>query len=101
MLHSWLARYSLRTFTLWCVAVIVLTLLITGGLDQRLHRQLIQEVEESAHLNSVQNILQELRYHTTQIQQFLTDASLTGDDGSISEARSHSEAAQALLAGLA
>lgn len=101
MLHLWLARYSLRTFTLWCVAVIVLTLLITGGLDQRLHRQLIQGVEESAHLNSVQNVLQELRYHTTQIQQFLTDASLTGDDGSLSEARSHSEAAQALLPALA
>ena len=33
--------------------------------------------------------LQELRYHTAQIQQFLTDASLTGDNEAIEEARSH------------
>ncbi|MFB2904350.1 bacteriohemerythrin [Aeromonas jandaei] len=100
MLYRWLALYSLRTFTLWCVALIVLTLFATSVLDQRLSRQLAAMDEETAHLNSSQNLLQELRYHTTQIQQFLTDASLTGDDGSMSEARSHSDAAQALLPSL-
>ncbi|MBL0612460.1 bacteriohemerythrin [Aeromonas jandaei] len=100
MLHSWLARFSLRAFTLWCVAVIVLTLLLTGILDQRLHRQLILVMEDSSHLNATQNTLQELRYHTTQIQQFLTDASLTGDESSMSEARNHAEAAKSLLPSL-
>ncbi|MEM0556669.1 MULTISPECIES: bacteriohemerythrin [Aeromonas] len=101
MLYRWLALYSLRTFTLWCVALIVLTLFATSALDQSLSRQLAAMDEETAHLNSTQNLLQELRYHTTQIQQFLTDASLTGDAGSMSEARSHSDAAQAILPGLA
>ncbi|QTL96368.1 bacteriohemerythrin [Aeromonas jandaei] len=101
MLYRWLALYSLRTFTLWCVALIVFTLFATSALDQRLSRQMAAMDEETAHLNSTQNLLQELRYHTTQIQQFLTDASLTGDAGSMSEARSHSEAAQALLPSLA
>ncbi|MBM0493387.1 bacteriohemerythrin [Aeromonas jandaei] len=101
MLYRWLALYSLRTFTLWCVALIVLPLFATSVLDQRLSRQLAAMDEETAHLNNTQNLLQELRYHTTQIQQFLTDASLTGDAGSMAEARSHSDAAQALLPGLA
>ena len=100
MLYRWLALYSLRTFTLWCVALIVLTLFATSALDQRLSRQMAAMDEETAHLNSTQNLLQELRYHTTQIQQFLTDASLTGDAGSMAEARSHSDAAQALLPSL-
>ena len=41
--------------------------------------------------------LQELRYHSAQVQQFLTDASLTGDAESIQEAESHQDAMAALL----
>lgn len=41
--------------------------------------------------------LQELRYHSAQVQQFLTDASLTGDAESIQEAKSHQDAMTALL----
>lgn len=100
LLHHWLARYSLRTSTLWCVAVMLLTMLATGLLDVSLHRQFIREVEATAHLNNVQNTLQELRYHTTQIQQYLTDASLTGDEESLTEARKHSDAARTLASSL-
>lgn len=101
MLHNWLARYTLRAFTLWCAALIVLTLVVTSMLDQRLSHEIGATYEESAHLNETQNLLQDLRYHTTQIQQFLTDASLTGDEESLTAARHHSDAAQALLPGLA
>jgi hemerythrin-like metal-binding protein len=45
--------------------------------------------------------LQELRYHSAQVQQFLTDASLTGDAESIQEAKSHQDAMAALLPTLA
>jgi len=45
--------------------------------------------------------LQELRYHSAQVQQFLTDASLTGDAESIQEAKSHQDAMTALLPTLA
>lgn len=41
--------------------------------------------------------LQELRYHTTQVQQFLTDAAVSGEQDSVTEAEQHAQAARQLL----
>ncbi|MGL4890768.1 MAG: methyl-accepting chemotaxis protein, partial [Aeromonas veronii] len=41
--------------------------------------------------------LQELRYHTTQVQQFLTDAAVSGEQDSVTEAEQHAQSARQLL----
>ncbi|GAA4493055.1 bacteriohemerythrin [Pseudaeromonas paramecii] len=97
MLYHWLARFSLRRFTLLCSLLILLSILSTTLLGMRLSKQIDHLGAEAAHLNHIQDALQALRFHTSQIQQFLTDASLTGDADAVSEARSHQAAAQALL----
>lgn len=100
MSYRWLARFSLRRVTLLSVALILLTLVGTSVQELRLSQRIAALGQKSAHLHAIQDALQDLRYHTTQLQQFLTDASLTGDAGSLAEARHHADAAQALLPAL-
>lgn len=97
MLHSWLAHLSLRRFVRFSIALILLTLLGANLLEHSLNEQLKAMRHQADTLHQAHIQLQELRYHTTQIQQFLTDASLTGDKDAIQEAQQHQTAAQQIL----
>ena len=94
---NWLNTISIRRFILCASAIIMLTIAAGSIWRARLTSELALLPQALIQLSHTATALQELRYHTTQIQQFLTDASLTGDDEAIREAESHAREAKALL----
>ncbi len=94
---NWLNRLSIRRFILCASAIIMVTIAAGSIWRARLTSELALLPQELIHLSHSATTLQELRYHTTQIQQFLTDASLTGDPEAINEANEHARLAKELL----
>ena len=88
-MFSWLSQLSTRRFILCASLVILATVAIISGYRFYALAQLQRAVGTEIQLHDDAITLQELRYHTVQLQQFLTDASLTGDSGAIAEAKAH------------
>lgn len=96
-MQAWLAHFSLRRFTASALIFIISTLIISNLIQDEMVSNIKDINKNTESINQKYEQLQELRYHTTQIQQFLTDASLTGDSDAISEANAHVAAANSLL----
>ena len=94
---SWLSTFSTRRFILHSSTLILLAIVLTTGYRLFALEQLERVVAEEMKLHDDAITLQNLRYHTTQIQQYLTDASLTGDADAISEAKQHQASTLPLL----
>lgn len=91
---------SIRHFTI-AISLIIVVVLLAGNLwRNRLIDELAAQPDALIALSNTQIRLQELRYHTTQVQQYYTDASLTGDADSVVQAKQHGDAALAVLAEL-
>ena len=96
-MKNWFNTLSVRRLALSMSVLIVITL-VAGTLWRSSMTSSMAEVSRKlAELATTQLTLQELRYHTVQVQQYLTDASLTGDQPSIDEAQRHAEAAKVEL----
>ncbi|TNI17497.1 bacteriohemerythrin [Aeromonas dhakensis] len=92
-----LRNVSIRHLLLSASLIILLTMAL-GGLWRSSLTARLGELPNQLILSANEQItLQELRYHTTQVQQFLTDAAVSGEMGSIGEAEQHAQAARQLL----
>ncbi|WP_421170143.1 bacteriohemerythrin [Aeromonas dhakensis] len=92
-----LRNVSIRHLLLSASLIILLTMAL-GGLWRSSLTAHLGELPNQLILSANEQItLQELRYHTTQVQQFLTDAAVSGEMGSIGEAEQHAQAARQLL----
>ena len=98
---SWLNKISIRNFVLAASAIILATLILGNLWRSQLSAELALIPQQLNILAQTETALQELRYHTTQIQQFMTDASLTGDAEAVTLANQHAQAAKDLLPMLA
>ncbi|MGL4206136.1 MAG: bacteriohemerythrin [Aeromonadaceae bacterium] len=94
---SWLSLLSTRRFILCSSLVILAAITIISGYRLYALTQLDRAVTTEIQLHDDAITLQELRYHTVQIQQYLTDASLTGDKDAIDDAKAHQLATKPLL----
>ncbi|MFB2865901.1 bacteriohemerythrin [Aeromonas sp. MdU4] len=92
-----LHNLSIRRLLLGASLVILLTMVLGGIWRSTLTDRLGQLPEQLITSANHQIALQELRYHTTQVQQFLTDAAVSGEQDSIGEAEQHAQAARQLL----
>ncbi|MGS3182057.1 bacteriohemerythrin [Aeromonas dhakensis] len=92
-----LRNVSIRHLLLSASLIILLTMAL-GGLWRSSLTARLGELPNQLILSANEQIaLQELRYHTTQVQQFLTDAAVSGEMDSIGEAEQHAQAARQLL----
>lgn len=98
---NWLNKISIRNFVLAASAIILATLILGNLWRSQLSAELALMPQQLNILAQTETALQELRYHTTQIQQFMTDASLTGDAEAVTLANQHAQAAKDLLPMLA
>lgn len=97
-MKNWLANSSIRLF------LILFSVILLGLLGSYLmwrsnaeHRN--EQLHERERTNFTAALLMhEIRYSSVQVQQFLTDASLTGDRESISEARHYADLLKQQLA---
>lgn len=84
---TWILNCSIRRFVLMFSVLLILILssyLVWRDSAQETIEKLYQQDKSSAEQSLM---IQELRYSSVQIQQYLTDASLTGDTDSISDAK--------------
>ncbi|MGY3909029.1 bacteriohemerythrin [Aeromonas piscicola] len=88
---------SIRHLLLGSSLIILLTMVLSGIWRSTLTSQLGLLPGQVVKSSNAQIALQELRYHTTQVQQFLTDAAVSGEQDSIREAEQHAQAARQLL----
>lgn len=90
-MRTWLDKCSIRLF-LVLFSVILLGLLggYLGWRNSAESRNEQLHAQESINATTVL-LMQEIRYSSVQVQQFLTDASLTGDKESITEARRYAD----------
>ncbi|MBL0612706.1 bacteriohemerythrin [Aeromonas jandaei] len=96
-MSSLLRNISIRRLLLGASLIILLTMILSNIWRSTLTSQLGLLPGEVIKITNVQIALQELRYHTTQVQQFLTDAAVSGEQDSIGEAEQHAQAARQLL----
>ena len=96
-MSSLLRNLSIRHLLLGASLIILLTMVLSNIWRSTLTSQLGLLPGEVIKITNVQIALQELRYHTTQVQQFLTDAAVSGEQNSISEAEQHAQAARQQL----
>ena len=84
---TWILNCSIRRFVL--MFSVLLILILSSYLVWRdSAQQTIEKLYQQEKINAEQSLLmQELRYSSVQIQQYLTDASLTGDADSIGDAK--------------
>ncbi|WP_303845374.1 bacteriohemerythrin [Aeromonas sobria] len=92
-----LRNLSIRHLLLGASLVILFTMVLGGIWRSTLTDRLGQLPAQLITSANRQITLQELRYHTTQVQQFLTDAAVSGEQDSIAEAEQHAQAARQLL----
>jgi len=78
---SWLSRVSTRRFILFSSGLILLMILSVNFYRLYVLSSFDKAVAEEIALHDRAISMQSLRYHSAQIQQFLTDASLTADSG--------------------
>lgn len=85
-MRSWILNCSIRRFILFFSFLLIIAL--SGYLLWREHAQSTIEQWHQQEQQNADNalLMQELRYASVQIQQYLTDASLTGDKDSIDQA---------------
>lgn len=90
-MRSWLDKCSIRLF-LVLFSVVLLALLggYLGWRDSAESRSEHLQIRERTNFTTGL-LMQEIRYSSVQVQQFLTDASLTGDKESITEARRYAD----------
>lgn len=88
-MSSLLHNISIRRLLLGASLIILLTMILSNIWRSTLTSQLGLLPGEVIKITNVQIALQELRYHTTQVQQFLTDAAVSGEQDSIGEAEQH------------
>lgn len=88
-MRSWILNCSIRRFVLFFSLLLIL--LLSGYLAWRDHVQAVVEKWYQQERKNAEQLLimQELRYSSVQIQQYLTDASLTGDQDAIFEAKNY------------
>ncbi|MFM5670898.1 bacteriohemerythrin [Aeromonas hydrophila] len=92
-----LRNVSIRHLLLSASLIILITMAL-GGLWRSSLTARLGELPNQLIISANEQIaLQELRYHTTQVQQFLTDAAVSGEMDSIGEAEQHAQAARQLL----
>ncbi|WP_339329911.1 bacteriohemerythrin [Aeromonas hydrophila] len=92
-----LRNVSIRHLLLSASLIILITMAL-GGLWRSSLTARLGELPNQLIVSANEQIaLQELRYHTTQVQQFLTDAAVSGEMDSIGEAEQHAQAARQLL----
>jgi hemerythrin-like metal-binding protein len=94
---SWLSLISTRRFILLASGVMLLAIIFISGYRFYIFNRYEMSVSTEISLHDDAINMQDLRYHTTQIQQFLTDASLTGDNQAINEAKAHQRAIEPLI----
>ncbi|RFS20788.1 bacteriohemerythrin [Aeromonas dhakensis] len=92
-----LRNVSIRHLLLSASLIILLTMALGGLWRSSLTARLGELPNQLILSANEQIVLQELRYHTTQVQQFLTDAAVSGEMDSIGEAEQHAQAARQLL----
>lgn len=91
---------SIRHATIATSLLIIVVLLIGNLWRSRLTDEAAVFPSQLIAMTDTQVNLQALRYHTTQVQQYLTDASLTGDRDSVTLAQQHAASARQLLSAL-
>ena len=96
-MDSWLNNISTRRLIQIVSLFIFIFMISLSGYGYYKYQQNEDSVKLTISYHNQTIKLQELRYHSAQVQQFLTDASLTGDAESIQEAESHQDAMAALL----
>lgn len=96
-MDSWLNNISTRRLIQIVSLFIFIFMISLSGYGYYKYQQNEDSVKLTISYHNQTIKLQELRYHSAQVQQFLTDASLTGDAESIQEAKSHQDAMTALL----
>lgn len=96
-MDSWLHNISTRRLIQIVSLFIFIFMISLSGYGYYKYQQNEDSVKLTISYHNQTIKLQELRYHSAQVQQFLTDASLTGDAESIQEAKSHQDAMTALL----
>ena len=96
-MDSWLHNISTRRLIQIVSLFIFIFMIALSGYGYYKYQQNEDSVKLTISYHNQTIKLQELRYHSAQVQQFLTDASLTGDAESIQEAKSHQDAMTALL----
>nr|WP_321239773.1 bacteriohemerythrin [uncultured Tolumonas sp.] len=96
-MDSWLHNISTRRLIQIVSLFIFIFITSLSGYGYYKYQQNEDSVKLTISYHNQTIKLQELRYHSAQVQQFLTDASLTGDAESIQEAKSHQDAMTALL----
>ena len=94
---SWLSRVSTRRFILFSSGLILLMILSVNFYRLYVLSSFDKAVAEEIALHDRAISMQSLRYHSAQIQQFLTDASLTADSSAATEADEHRQAISSLL----
>lgn len=96
-MDSWLHNISTRRLIQIVSLFIFIFMISLSGYGYYKYQQNEDSVKLTISYHNQTIKLQELRYHSAQVQQFLTDASLTGDAESIQAAKSHQDAMTALL----
>ena len=96
-MDSWLNNISTRRLIQIVSLFIFIFITSLSGYGYYKYQQNEDSVKLTISYHNQTIKLQELRYHSAQVQQFLTDVSLTGDAESIQEAKSHQDAMTALL----
>lgn len=97
---NWLYHVSTRRLIIFVSAFIIFFIAALAGYRYYKYEENVNSIYRTIDYHNETIYLQELRYHSAQIQQFLTDASLTGDVEAIEEAKSHQQAITALLPNL-
>lgn len=93
-MSAWLIRASLKTSVLFFSIILIVTLILYGVWRENVLREINQIRDIEVHDYNIALQLEELRYNSVQVQQFMTDASLTGDQEAITEAKQFAEAAK-------
>lgn len=91
---SWFIRASLKTSVMVFSGLLILTLLAYGVWRESVLKNINEIRDIEVEDFNVGLELEELRYATVQVQQFMTDASLTGDTEATTEAKQYVEAAK-------
>lgn len=88
---TWILNCSIRRFVL-IFSILLISILSSYLVWRNAAQQVIENLYKLDKVNADQTVLmQELRYSSVQIQQYLTDASLTGDLESINDAKRYAE----------
>ncbi|ROR32514.1 methyl-accepting chemotaxis protein [Inmirania thermothiophila] len=90
-----------RRLVLWVLPVVAAVCAVQVGLLLQVREQVLVFGEHHMQASRAALVGERARYDVAQVQQFLTDASLTGDRGALEEARAHRDDALKLLTALA